>query len=201
MRDNLRTFSSSSVLVLMVAPFFLSEGERRNVALTFAGVLYVPVLFSFVYFAPGAGWDAVCPLWLLGGLGGDTCAYFTGRALGQHKLVPYSLRPQKTLWRASAASSGDGHRLLYGGLIHSTLADTSLYTVLATSAVIGLFGSVFGAGGEPFFIVGKTVYGRQRFFGKLIPRSRRGILDRFDSVLLTAPAVVIAINVVAHFGI
>ncbi len=88
--------------------------------------------------------------------------------------------------------------LLYGGLIHS-FVDASLYTVLATSAVIGLFGSVLGQVGDLFSSSVKRFMG-VKDFGKLIP-GHGGILDRFDSVLLTAPAVVMAINIVAHFGI
>lgn len=186
-------------ILMVLAVFSYPERRTEDVALTFAGVLYVPVLFSFVYFlrqnqdgmlyAPYIFWAA----W-----GSDTCAYFAGRALGRHKLVP-KLSPKKTVEGAIGGVVGAlAICLLYGGLIHS-FVEASLRTVLVTSAIIGLFGSVLGQVGDLFSSSVKRFMG-VKDFGKLIP-GHGGILDRFDSVLLTAPAVVMAINIVAHFGI
>ncbi len=186
-------------ILMVLAVFSYPERRTEDVALTFAGVLYVPVLFSFVYFLrQGQDGMLYAPYIFWAAWGSDTCAYFTGRALGRHKLVP-KLSPKKTVEGAIGGVVGAmAICLLYGGLIHS-FVDASLYTVLATSAVIGLFGSVLGQVGDLFSSSVKRFMG-VKDFGKLIP-GHGGILDRFDSVLLTAPAVVMAINIVAHFGI
>ena len=117
-------------ILMVLAVFSYPERRTEDVALTFAGVLYVPVLFSFVYFlrqsqdgmlyAPYIFWAA----W-----GSDTCAYFVGRALGRHKLVP-KLSPKKTVEGAIGGVVGAlAICLLYGGLIHSYV-EASLRTVL-----------------------------------------------------------------------
>ena len=111
----------------------------------------------------------------------DAGAYFAGMRLGKHKLAPV-VSPNKTI---------EG---VIGGLVASMVI-MILYTLVLQIAdfrvsyglaiLYGLLGGVVGVFGDLCFSVIK----RQtdiKDYGNLIP-GHGGILDRFDSVLITAP--------------
>ena len=110
----------------------------------------------------------------------DTFAYFTGRVLGKHKLIP-AVSPKKTVEGAiGGVVFCIGGVLLYGFILEKFFVSEGQanYIVLAVSA---LFMSVISQVGDLIMSVIKRHYGIKDY-GKLLP-GHGGILDRFDSVM------------------
>ena len=151
------------------------------------------------------GYDAVffillilCFAW-----GGDTCAYFAGRAFGKHKLCPV-VSPKKTVEGAIGGVLGTMVFGVAATLIYSIAADrmeaftrsnigVSMYVVIAllacVAAVLGIYGDLFA-----------SVVKRQcgiKDYGTIFP-GHGGILDRFDSVMFIAPFVTMVITAVFY---
>jgi phosphatidate cytidylyltransferase len=112
----------------------------------------------------------------------DTGAYFIGVTMGRHKMCP-NISPKKS-WEGFvggiviAALS----LMLYGLLMEKLGGYKVRYVLAAVYGLAGALGSVFGD-------LSMSVIKRQtgiKDYGKLIP-GHGGILDRFDSVLITAP--------------
>lgn len=112
----------------------------------------------------------------------DACAYFTGMAIGKHKLAP-SLSPKKTVEGAIGGLVGATLGTMLYGLVWQRLFGGSMnYPLLA---LYGALGSVASQIGDLSFSCIKREYGIKDF-GNLLP-GHGGILDRFDSVILCAP--------------
>ncbi len=112
----------------------------------------------------------------------DTGAYFTGMALGKHKLCPV-VSPKKTVeglvGGVVCAMLG---MLAYGLILQFGFRKEVSYPALLIYGFVGSLGGVFGD-------LSLSVIKRQtgiKDYGNLIP-GHGGILDRFDSVLVTAP--------------
>lgn len=108
----------------------------------------------------------------------DTGAFFAGRAFGRHKLAE-GLSPKKTT---------EG---FVGGMAASLLAGAAGGVLLLGAPVFGLVvgaaAGVLGPLGDLFKSALKREIGIKDF-GGLIP-GHGGVLDRFDSLLFTAPVV------------
>lgn len=186
-------FLTAFFLLLMIVSVFCYPKRRYEDAfLSLGGVLYVAVLFSFLYFVRSREngfyytWFIFFAAW-----GSDTFAYLSGRAFGRHKLVPV-LSPNKTVEGAAGGVLGAILLVMgYGLLIRSHLG-LPLPTLLCLTAGIGLFGAVLGQVGDLFSSSIKRFTGIKDF-GHLIP-GHGGILDRFDSILLAGPIVVMVIR-------
>ena len=151
------------------------------------------------------GYDAVffillilCFAW-----GGDTCAYFAGRAFGKHKLCPV-VSPKKTVEGAIGGVLGTMVFGVAATLIYSIAADrmeaftrsnigVSMYVVIAllacVAAVLGIYGDLFAS-------VVKRQWGIKDY-GTIFP-GHGGILDSFDSVMFIAPFVTMVITAVFY---
>ncbi len=113
----------------------------------------------------------------------DTCAYLAGRTFGKHKLAPI-LSPKKSI----EGSVGGVLGAVIVGMILACIAkgNMAVYAaVCGVGAVISQVGDLFASGIK-----------RNRGikdYGNLIP-GHGGILDRFDSVIITAPVVFIMVD-------
>ena len=151
------------------------------------------------------GYDAVffillilCFAW-----GGDTCAYFAGRAFGKHKLCPV-VSPKKTVEGAIGGVLGTMVFGVAATLIYSVAADrmeaftrsnigVSMYVIIA---LLGCVAAVLGIYGDLFASVVKRQCGIKDY-GTIFP-GHGGILDRFDSVMFIAPFVTMVIIAVFY---
>jgi phosphatidate cytidylyltransferase len=110
----------------------------------------------------------------------DTAAYFAGHAVGRHKLAPV-LSPKKT-WEgfvagfAAAVGVVFGFRAAAPGMLTAPRA-------LAVALSIGLVGQLSDLAES---MIKRAVGAKDS--GALLP-GHGGIMDRFDSYLLAAPAV------------
>ena len=151
------------------------------------------------------GYDAVffillilCFAW-----GGDTCAYFAGRAFGKHKLCPV-VSPKKTVEGAIGGVLGT---MVFGviiTLVYSVAANrmeaftrsnigVSMYVIIA---LLGCVAAVLGIYGDLFASVVKRQCGIKDY-GTIFP-GHGGILDRFDSVMFIAPFVTMVVIAVFY---
>ncbi len=112
----------------------------------------------------------------------DTGAYFIGVAFGKHKMCP-TISPQKS-WEGFfggivVAVIG---MMVYALVLERTMEWDVNYILALVYGLVGALGSVFG---DLMMSVIKRQVGIKDY-GRLIP-GHGGILDRFDSVLITAP--------------
>ncbi len=151
----------------------------RGLALdTGEGVLYATALAASVVLCRGA--DAtglVVILWLFAVVWGtDTCAYFTGRALGGPKLWP-SVSPKKT-W--SGALGG----LLGGGALGLGVLMLAGIPVKPPHLALSLAFSIATQGGDLFESALKRRYD-VKDAGSIIP-GHGGVMDRLDGFIFAA---------------
>jgi len=109
----------------------------------------------------------------------DTMAYFAGINLGRHRLAP-ALSPKKSVEGALGGVAGSILAALAVGIIKPEAS-------IAHYAVIGLLVGIVGQAGDLAQSALKRMAG-VKDSGSVIP-GHGGILDRFDSLLVTAPAV------------
>jgi phosphatidate cytidylyltransferase len=147
---------------------------------TLTGIIYI-CFFSYhvalVDRLPQGG--LVVWLIFLTAFGTDVAAYFTGRAFGRHKLCP-SISPGKTV--EGAVGGFAGSILVCGAFGYLLMPE-----LFAHCLIIGAAGGVAAQLGDLTASIFKRNLGIKDY-GNLIP-GHGGILDRFDSVLFTAPFV------------
>ena len=117
----------------------------------------------------------------------DTFAYLTGRAIGRHKLIP-EVSPKKTVEGAVGGVVFAALAFVLCGWIVKRFFAPSLSVNLLVMALSGAVVAVVSQIGDLAMSVIKRRYGIKDY-GNLFP-GHGGVLDRFDSVLLTAPVLV-----------
>lgn len=114
----------------------------------------------------------------------DSGAYFVGRALGKHKLVPV-ISPNKTVEGAlGGVASAVVLMLLYGLILDKSFGFDVIYWY---GIIYGVLGALISMLGDLSFSVIKRQV-NIKDYGNLIP-GHGGVLDRFDSMMLVAPLV------------
>ena len=170
----------AALMVLMsLYVFTFPKYKTEEVTVAFFGVFYVAVMLSYIYQTRNLE-DGKFIVWLIFicSWGSDTCAYCVGMLLGKHKMAPV-LSPKKSVEGgiggvAGAALIGG----IYAAVIHS---DIAMYAVIcAVGALISMVGD----------LAASAIKRNQEIkdYGTLIP-GHGGILDRFDSVIFTAPFI------------
>lgn len=126
----------------------------------------------------------------------DTFAYFTGRLLGRHKLIP-DVSPKKTV---EGAVGGVVFAMLgfalFGFIVGRLGGGTPDYFALV---ILGLPVSLVSIVGDLVMSLVKRRYGIKDY-GKLFP-GHGGVLDRFDSVLATAIMLYLLCANTSFFGL
>lgn len=189
------------IVYLFVYVFRFPIYHGRDVMAACFSFLYGPVMLSFLYLTREGFWMGKYLVWFifLCSWGSDTCAYAVGVLIGKHKMTP-KLSPKKSVEGA------------VGGIVGAALL-SALYTYLvgqyAVTARFGIMGisalgaAVLGGVGALVSMVGdlaasaiKRDYGIKDY-GKLIP-GHGGIMDRFDSVIVTAPLIFIGLSLMIN---
>lgn len=174
-------------MAMMFLYVFRFPGYQSGQVMTaFFNVFYACVPFSFVYLTRELEhgiylvWLIFISSWVC-----DTCAYFSGVFLGKHKLAPV-LSPKKSVEGAVGGVLGS---VAVGALFALVL----LKPVIADGNVIWMAAVISGAGAVISQVGDLAASAIKRNheikdYGKLIP-GHGGIMDRFDSVLFTAPII------------
>lgn len=165
--------------------FAYPKYNTQQIFAAFFGVLYVAVMLSFIYRTRLLD-GGVFAVWLVFvcSWGCDTCAYCVGKLIGKHKMAPV-LSPKKSV---------EGG---IGGILGAALIG-ALYALainrwgnagadVLTYVIIGAAGGAISQIGDLAASAIKR-YHNIKDYGKLIP-GHGGILDRFDSVIFTAPII------------
>jgi len=166
------------VIASMVYGFNVEERKLEDMTSTLMGIMYT-VFLSYHIVLIDEQFGAAIWLVFLTAFGTDIMAYFTGMALGKHKLCP-KLSPKKSVEGAVGGVLGS---VLLCGLFGVFFMEKQLVMCL----VVGFFGSIVAQFGD----LSASAFKRQmgiKDYGNLIP-GHGGILDRFDSVMFTGPAV------------
>lgn len=167
----------------------------RDIAYAFFGFAYVPLLFSFL-FQTRMLQDGQILAWLIliSSWGSDTCAYAVGVCIGKHKIAPV-LSPKKSVEGCIGGVLGAA---LIGGLMGWFLREhlnTSFDPALTCALACGI-GSVISQIGDAVASAIKRNHDIKDY-GTLIP-GHGGMLDRFDSMIFTAPAVFLALKLLGQ---
>ncbi len=179
-----QVFLLLALLVFYVVRF--PACHARQVMTAFFCAFYPSVLFSYIYLTRQLEhgvylvWLIFISSWIC-----DTCAYLTGMAFGKHKLAPV-LSPKKSVEGAVGGVLGSA---AVGAVFAAVflVPATGRTSVIAFLAVIGAAGAVISQAGDLAASAIKRDHGIKDY-GKIIP-GHGGIMDRFDSVLFTAPVI------------
>lgn len=167
------------VLLMFVYVFAYPKFQAGQVMAAFFGVVYVAVMLSFIYLTRNLP-DGKFIVWLifLCSWGCDTCAYCVGMLIGKHKMAPV-LSPKKSVEGAVGGVAGAALLgVAYGAATQGPMAEYAV--ICAVGAMISMVGD----------LAASAIKRNQgiKDYGKLIP-GHGGILDRFDSVIFTAPII------------
>ena len=174
------------IVLLMVYVFTFPKYHANQVMSTYFSFIYAPVLFSFVYLTRELEygvyfvWVIFISSWI-----SDTCAYCVGMLFGKHKLAPV-LSPKKSIEGSIGGIVGSA---IVGAIFGYFIVEQVITKQQVTwiFALIGAIGSVVSQIGDLAASAIKRNY-EIKDYGKLIP-GHGGIMDRFDSVLVTAPMI------------
>jgi len=183
----LMIFSIVVVAALLVFVVKYPKYSANQLFSTIFGIFYIPVMISFIFktreniaYGQWLAWMVYVSSW-----GSDTCAYAVGRLFGRHKLAP-NLSPKKSIEGSVGGIVGSALIGVIFGLIMSNFTGKS-ENLIIIFAVIGGLGSVISQIGDLAASGIKRNYDIKDY-GHLIP-GHGGILDRYDSIIITAPIV------------
>lgn len=181
------------VLVALFAMWMKEEkqGSFAKLACTVFGGTIFPLLYSTLLLLHEVG-VVVFLLPFVAAWTTDTGAYFVGRFLGKHKLAPV-ISPKKTVEGAVGGTLICMLCMVAYGLIVNRWFDGDFPLVFL--AVSGLVLSVLSQLGDLSLSIIKREY-TIKDYGVVFP-GHGGILDRFDSVLFTAPATYFILHLFA----
>lgn len=178
-------FMAFVICLMAIMVFSYPKYHTDQLLAVFFGVFYVTVMLSYIYqirILPGGAFT----VWLvfICSWGCDTCAYCVGILIGKHKMAP-KLSPKKSV---EGGIGGIAGAALIGVLYALAINHWGNAGVEVMSfAVIGAVGGAISQVGD----LGASAIKRNydiKDYGKLIP-GHGGILDRFDSVIFTAPII------------
>lgn len=175
------------IVIMSVYVFAYPKYRSEQVMLAFFGLFYVAFMLSYVYqirMLP----QGMLLVWLvfICSWGSDTCAYCVGMLFGKHKMAP-KLSPKKSIEGA------------VGGVVGAALLGAAYAAILNRFIIVGseenvlLYAIICGVGALISMIGDLAASAIKRNhdikdYGNLIP-GHGGILDRFDSVIFTAPII------------
>ena len=173
------------IVLMAVYVFSYPAFVADQVATVFFGVFYVAMMMSYVYQTRMLE-DGGIVVWLifLSSWGCDTCAYCVGMLIGKHKMAP-KLSPKKSV------EGGIGG--IVGAALLGAIFAAAMNHFAGAQANVLHYAIICGAGGAISQIGDLAASAIKRNhdikdYGTLIP-GHGGILDRFDSVLFTAPVI------------
>lgn len=176
------------IIALFLAELFVyvlafPKYQAEQIAFSVFSFFYAPVLLSFIDFIRMRE-DGRFTVWfiLICSWGCDTCAYCVGKLIGKKKIFPV-LSPKKSL--EGCIGGVVGAALI--GAVYSYFVMAREPRVIGFAALSCGLGAVVSMAGDLAASAIKRNKGIKDY-GKLIP-GHGGIMDRFDSVIVTAPLI------------
>jgi phosphatidate cytidylyltransferase len=184
--DNMAIMLAFLICLLAVFVFAYPKYHTHQIMVAFFGLFYVGVMLSFLYqtrMLPNG--QFIVWLIFLCSWGCDTSAYCVGVLFGKHKMSPL-LSPKKSVEGAIGGVVGSMLlTALYCYIINNvfSLEDFKILPLVIFAGIGGLISMVGDLAASAI---------KRNFdikdYGKLIP-GHGGVLDRFDSVIITAPII------------
>ncbi len=179
------------MLLMSLYVFAFPKYKTEQITAAFFGVFYVSMMLSYLYQVRQMP-DGKYLVWLifLSSWGCDTCAYCVGMLFGHHRLTPV-LSPKKSVEGAIGGAAGAGILgCVYALFLGRRMANVGNPMVACAAACV--IAAVISQIGDLAASAIKRNH-QVKDYGNLIP-GHGGILDRFDSMLFTAPAIYFAIT-------
>ena len=176
------------VLMLLAAVYVFAFPKYviSDVAICYFGLFYVSLMLSCIYRIRVLNDGAyMIALVFLSAWGNDTLAYCAGRLFGKHKMSPV-LSPKKTVEGAIGGIIGAGLLGALYGLWAGRVLTVS-YNPVPVFALACAVGGAISIIGDLTASAIKRNYD-VKDYSNLIP-GHGGILDRFDSIIFTAPII------------
>ena len=176
------------IMLFILAIYVLTypKYHARQIMATIFAFFYAPVMLSYIYLTRCLThgiyivWLIFVSSWIT-----DTAAYAVGMLIGKHKMTP-KLSPKKSVEGAIGGLVGAALvGCLYGWILKKMgimeVTNFVAYPIIATAgAVISMIGDLAASAVKRNYDI--------KDYGHLIP-GHGGILDRFDSVIFTAPII------------
>lgn len=186
-KEYMMYFIMAFLIVLMFEYVFTFPKYRTEEVMTaFFGLFYVAIMLSYIYQTRLLENGAYI-VWLIFicSWGCDTCAYCVGMLIGKHKMAP-KLSPKKSIEGGIGGIVGAALLgVIYAYVVGTFTADKQ--GLMAGYAIICAVGAMIAQVGDLAASAIKRNHDIKDY-GKLIP-GHGGILDRFDSVIFTAPVI------------
>lgn len=186
-----KIFLFLALITILVAFMFLyvfmfPKYRAEQIMCAFFCVAYAPVMLSFIYLVRSLPygiytvWMIFISSWIC-----DTCAYVVGMLIGKHRLAPI-LSPKKSIEGALGGIAGSA---LVGALYAYFIVEPAISEQKVTwiFVLISAVGAVISQVGDLSASAIKRNH-EIKDYGKLIP-GHGGVMDRFDSVIFTAPMI------------
>lgn len=180
------TITLTIIAILFVYVFTFPKYEANQIMATVFSFIYAPIMLSYLYMTRELE-NGIYIVWLIfiSSWVCDTCAYFVGVMFGKHKMAPV-LSPKKSIEGAvggvvGAAAVGAIYAVVLDNL--GVVTGNLLWVfpvVSAVGALISMVGDLAASAIKRNFDI--------KDYGTLIP-GHGGIMDRFDSVIFTAPMI------------
>ena len=174
--------SIALLLSLIVWYVFWLRARVPDVGVSFFGAAYTGLLLSGIVVVRTAlpdPWGGVLVIGIFLSIwANDSFAYLVGSKIGKHKMAPV-LSPKKSIEGAVGGVVGAALLgVIYAAATQGKMAEYAL--ICAVGALISMVGD----------LAASAIKRNQNIkdYGKLIP-GHGGILDRFDSVIITAPVI------------
>ena len=177
--DLMILFMAFLILLMFVFVFAYPKFHADQVMAAFFGFFYVAVMLSYVYQIRTLERGLYLAfLVFLCSWGCDTCAYCVGMLIGKHKMSP-KLSPKKSVEGAVGGVAGAALLgAIYAAATGGRIAEYAL--ICAIAGLISMVGDLTASAIKRNYDI--------KDYGKLIP-GHGGILDRFDSMIITAPII------------
>ena len=187
------------VLLAMLAAYVLSfpDYSGEMIMKAFFGFMYVPVMMCFIFLTremPGGAylvWLIYISSWI-----SDTGAYLIGTKFGRIRLAP-ELSPAKSVEGAIGGIAGSALFCVIFSLFFMKHYGMGNVFGPLCFMLIGIAGSIASQVGD----LAASAFKRNndvKDYGVIIP-GHGGVLDRFDSVIFTAPMIYFLADIIIKF--